>query len=165
MNSELKQNPFAKHVEYSKSSLHAYTETALSKLQAPSQQGIKYLDLITGYIKSQASTFTIPAVSSSSTTATSTATFSLPAEATVPPLALLQLGRHERVKSTHMIYSVDELECWVRDPEFDAVKGGIDEGGKRGNDAVHVGKRDEQKKKRKIKEGKKIDFMQLLGGM
>jgi hypothetical protein len=75
------------------------------------------------------------------------------------PLSFIQIGRQSPTLSTNVLFDVEGVECWVRDTE---TKG--EDKRKQTRDHEET-KPEDGKKRRKIKDAKKGDFMGLLGGM
>ncbi|THX05990.1 hypothetical protein D6D13_06819 [Aureobasidium pullulans] len=105
--------------------------------------GKNYIDVVTSYLTSTIAT-------PSSTTAYN------------PPLSLIQLGRQSPTFETNILHSINEVECWIRDDE----KTQKFEQQRKRMVAEREGEKQEAGKKRKrIKEAKRRDFLGLLEGM
>ncbi|KAI4720485.1 hypothetical protein E4T48_03221, partial [Aureobasidium sp. EXF-10727] len=118
-------------------SFFAYVEARLRD----TPNGRKYLDLVDTYIISNL------------TSASSSPTI---------PLSLIQLGRQPPTASTNSLFSADEIQCWVKDAEQTRT---MEAERKKREQETEGAKQEDGKKKRRIKDAKKRDLLQLLEGM
>ncbi|CAD0082194.1 unnamed protein product, partial [Aureobasidium vineae] len=107
--------------------------------------GKNYLDVVNEYITST--------LASSSHSASSTSS---------PPLSLIQLGRQPPTASTNILFTTNEIECWVKDDEQNRV---IEAERKKRVQEKDEAKQKNGMKRMKIKEAKKRVLFQLLEGM
>ncbi|CAD0085773.1 unnamed protein product [Aureobasidium mustum] len=124
---------------------YAHADTALE--DKPS--GRDFVDLVDGYVKSG---LTAPSLTSSPSSSSSPTT----------PLCLVQLGRQPPTASTNILFTTNEIECWVKDDEQSKA---IEEETRKRVQEKEEAKQENGKKRRKIKEAKQRDLLQLLEGM
>jgi hypothetical protein len=143
---------------YNRNAFFAHATTILET----SPRGKNYLDVVESFI-----TTSLTSTSTSLTSASSTASASAPTSASVnpTPLSLIQIGRQPPTSSTNILFSTQEIECWVRDTEVNEAGKAQEQEKRTRNKVEEEAKQENGKKRRRIKEAKKRDLLELLGGM
>jgi hypothetical protein len=137
-------------VDGNRNSFYAHASSILEI----SPRGKNYLDVVNSFI-----------TTSLTSTSTSTSSTSTSASATPTPLSLIQIGRQPPTSSTNILFSTQEIECWVKEEGQEAGKAQELEKRMRKKDEEEETKQENGKKRRRIKEAKKRDLLELLRGM
>jgi hypothetical protein len=81
------------------------------------------------------------------------------------PLSLIQLGRQSPTLSTNILFTTQEIECWVRDSEGNEREKIQEEAKRKQIRDEEEAKQENGKKRRRVKEAKKRDLLKMLEGM
>ena len=81
------------------------------------------------------------------------------------PLSLIQLGRQAPTLSTNILFTTQEIECWVKDAEQSERDETQGEAKRKQTANEEEAKQENGKKRRRVKEAKRRDLMALLEGM
>lgn len=81
------------------------------------------------------------------------------------PLSLLQIGRQSPTLSTNVLLNTQEIECWVKHAEQSEVEKTKELEKKKQKQDEEEAKHENGKKRRRIKDAKKMDLLALLEGM
>jgi hypothetical protein len=92
-------------------------------------------------------------------------TTSLCSTSSTTPLSLIQLGRQAPTLSTNVLFTTQEIECWVRDSEQSERDKMQEEAKRKQTRDDGEAKQENGKKRRRIKEAKKRDLLKMLEGM
>jgi hypothetical protein len=144
---------------YNRNAFYAHVNSILET----SPRGKNYLDVVESFITTS---LTSTSISTPTASASTSVTFTSASPSVTPtPLSLIQIGRQPPTSSTNILFSTQDIECWVRDTEVNEADKAQEQEKRTRNKVEEEAKQENGKKRRRIKETKKRDLLELLGGM